>query len=76
MNARNNAETFLEGACKEFSAASARCDAVLFLKALGNPVDTYFPFVNKIGMAISDFRAKLNEKSQGKLGNKSLRVDT
>ena len=76
MGARNDAEAASLRACKEFSEASARCDVALWLKALGAPGDFHLPSVDKIGATMADFRLKLNEKSQGEFGDKSMRVDT
>ena len=74
MGAQNDVEDVSVKACKEFS--SARCDLALQLKALGAPGDSHLPSVDKIGATMADFRLKLNEKSQGKFGDKSMRVDT
>ena len=71
MGARNDAEAVSVGACKEFSRA--RCDVSLWLMTLG---DSHLPSVDKIGATMVDFRLKLNERSQGKFGDKSMRVDT
>ena len=76
MGARNDAEAVSVGACKEFSEASARCDVALWLKPFGAPGDLHLPSVDKIGAKMADFRLKLNEISQGKFGDKSMRVDT
>ena len=76
MGARNDAEAASLEACKEFSKASARCDVALWLKTLGAPGDLHLPSVEKIDAVMADFRLKLNEKSQGEFGDKSMRVDT
>ena len=72
--AKTDAQAISVEACKEFS--SARCDVALWLKTLGAPGDSHLPSANRIGATMADFRLKLNEKSQGKFGDKSLRVDT
>ena len=79
MSARKETEGLSVGACESGavhkSAKSARCDTVLWLKALDKYENSNMPNINKVAMSMAALRPKLNEISQGKFGKKSLRVD-
>ena len=67
VKARNDAEGVFgeafENQKADNSAASARSDSVLWIKDLNRPEDSALPNINKIGISMSAFRLKLNEKS-------------
>ena len=75
IDAKSVAEEIKEGTCNNsFAAAYDRCDFLVWLKNLDIHVDGLTAFT-KIAFSMTAFRLNLNEKSQDKLGDKTLRID-
>ena len=75
IDARSEAEGIKDVACNnQVTAAYERCDYLVCLENLDSLGDS-LTALGKIADAMSAFKPVLNEVSQDKLGNKSLRVD-
>ena len=75
MNARREAEDLKQSACNnQIAGAYARCDFLVWLKNFESHGDNLQAF-RKIYQQIKVLKPVLNEISQDKLGDKSLRID-